>query len=59
MKAYIAITGLVFALLTIAHLVRVATESTRVLSDPVFVVFTILPAALAIWAVILLRRLSR
>ena len=59
MKAYVITTGIIFALLTIAHIVRVATESTRLLTDPIFILFTILPGAIAIWSVVVLKRLSR
>jgi hypothetical protein len=59
MKAYIIITGLIFGLITISHIVRLVLESTRVLTEPIFVVFTVLSAALTIWAVLLLRRLRR
>ena len=59
MKAYVIITGGIFALITIANVVRLALESTRVLTEPIYVVFTVLSAAIAIWAVILLRRLGR
>jgi len=59
MRAYIIITGIIFALITIAHLARLASESTRVLTEPVYVVFTILSTAIAIWAIVLLRRLHR
>lgn len=59
MKAYIITTGVIFALITIAHIVRLVLESTRVLTEPIYVVFTILSAAIAIWAVMLLRRLGR
>ena len=58
MKVYVIITGVIFALITIAHIVRLVTESTRVLTEPVFLVFTILSAALVVWAITLLRRLK-
>ena len=58
MKAYIITTGLIFALITIAHLARMVTE-THVLTEPLYLLLTILSAALAIWAVVVLRRLSR
>lgn len=57
MKAYIITTGAIFALITIAHIVRMATESTHVLREPIFLLLTILAAALSAWAVVLLRRL--
>jgi hypothetical protein len=59
MRAYIITTGAIFALITLAHIVRLVLESTRVLTEPVFVLFTILSAALVVWAVLLLRRVSR
>ena len=59
MRAYVITTGIIFALLTIAHIVRVATESTRFLTDPIFIFFTILSGAIAIWSLVVLRRLSR
>ena len=59
MRAYVIVTGLIFALITIAHLVRIAAESTRFLTEPDFVMLTILAAALSVWAVVLLRRSSR
>ena len=58
MKAYIITTGIVFALITIAHIARLATE-TSVLREPIFLVLTILAAALSIWAFVVLRRVSR
>ena len=56
MKPYVITTGVIFALITIAHILRLAHESTRVLSEPIFLLLTILSAALTIWAVVLLRR---
>ena len=57
MKAYIITTGIVFALIAIAHVARIATE-TSVLREPIFLVLTILAAALSIWAFVVLRRVS-
>ena len=59
MKAYIITSGLIFLLIAIAHVVRVAMESTRVLHEPIFLVLTILAAALSIWAFVVLRGVSR
>lgn len=58
MKVYVIITGVIFALITISHLVRMAVEP-HVLTEPVWLFLTLLSAALAIWAVVVLRRLSR
>ena len=56
MKTYVAITGVLFGLLTVAHIVRMFVEGIRKASDPVFLIFTVLSAALCVWALQLLRR---
>jgi hypothetical protein len=58
MKVYVIITGVIFALITIAHIVRMVVEP-HVLTEPVYLFLTLLSAVLAIWAVVVLRRLSR
>lgn len=58
MKAYIMTSGLIFALIAIAHVIRVAMESTRILHEPIFALLTLLAAALSIWAFVVLRRVS-
>lgn len=50
MKAYVMTSGGVFALLVLAHILRVILEGPRVLTDFWFVFFTILAAALSAWA---------
>ena len=55
MRAYVIITGVVFALITIAHIVRMVVEP-HVLTEPVYLFLTLLSAALAIWAMLVLRR---
>ena len=57
MRAYIITTGAIFALITIAHIARLATES-HVLREPIFLLLTVLAAALSIWSWIVLRRVS-
>lgn len=58
MRAYVITTGIIFALITIAHLVRMAMEP-GVLTEPIYLLLTLLSAALALWAILLLRRPSR
>jgi hypothetical protein len=55
MKAYLITTGTLFGLLVVAHILRIVMEGPHVMQDPIFVVFTIVGAALAIWAWRLLR----
>jgi hypothetical protein len=53
MKAYVMTTGLVFGLLTVAHLLRFLTEATLA-TDPWFVLITVATATLGLWALRLL-----
>ena len=50
MKAYIGVTGTIFGLITLAHIWRVLAESSRLATDPWYVLLTVLSAALCIWA---------
>lgn len=59
MKVYLRVTGTVFALITLAHGLRMYLEGSRVIRDPVFVLLTILTAALTAWAWRLHRTLTR
>jgi hypothetical protein len=58
MKAYLITTGLVFSLITIAHMARVFAEGLRMAREPFFVLLTLLAAGLSIWAWYLLKRSS-
>jgi hypothetical protein len=61
MKAYLFTTGALFALLALAHLGRTIAESSRLTTDPGFILegpgLGIIAAAIAIWAWRLLRDL--
>lgn len=56
MKLYLIATGIVFALVVVAHAARIVVEGTGPLSDPVFLIGTIAALALCGWAVALLRQ---
>ena len=49
MKAYLAITGIIFILITLAHVVRIVFEP-HLATEPVFLALTFLTAGLACWA---------
>lgn len=49
MRTYVIVTGIIFALLTATHIVRMVMEPSSV-SDPVFITFTVLAAGMAIWS---------
>ena len=55
MRAYLGTTAALFALLTLAHLWRLAAESARFARDPWFVLTTVLSVAMCAWALRLLR----
>ena len=59
MKAYLITTGVVFGLITLAHFARVFAEGPRLAKDPIFVLLTVLAAALCSWAGRLLWLSSR
>jgi hypothetical protein len=59
MKAYLITTGMVFGLITLAHIWRVLAEGSRLATDPFFLLLTAAAAALSFWAWRLLKRLSR
>jgi uncharacterized membrane protein len=59
MKAYIITTGIIFGMITIAHIMRFVMEGSRLATEPVFILLTLLSAALCVWAWQVLRRLSR
>ncbi|MBC7788563.1 MAG: hypothetical protein H7Z74_01345 [Anaerolineae bacterium] len=58
MKTYVITTGVLFGLLTLAHVWRVIAEERQLATDPFYVLITIASAALCFWAWRLLR-LSR
>lgn len=59
MKAYLLTTGVIFGLITLAHIWRMLFESTALLRDPWFGLLTVVAAGLCVWAFRLLRRSAR
>lgn len=55
MRLYIAVTGVTFALLVVAHLARMIMESSALATDPVYLLITATSAGLSIWAWIVFR----
>jgi len=58
MKAYVITTGAVFGVLTLVHIWRAIVEP-HALTEPFWVLITLLAAALCVWAVRLLLRWPR
>lgn len=59
MKSYVATTGVLFALLTLAHIWRIVAERHSLATEPDFVVITIASAAMSLWAFRLVARTPR
>jgi len=59
MKAYLITTGIIFALILAAHILKAVDEGFKIAKDPFFVVLTLLAAGLSVWAWRLLWKLSR
>jgi hypothetical protein len=59
MKAYVMTTGVVFGLLTLAHIWRVTAEGPHLATEPWYVLITAAAAAFCLWAVRLLWRARR
>jgi hypothetical protein len=58
-RAYVGITGLLFALIFAAHVGRVWADGTGLLRDPFFVLISGAALAVSIWAVVLLSNRRR
>jgi len=50
MKSYVVTSGVVFTLVTLVHLWRLAAENRGLAADPWFIFATGVSAALAFWA---------
>lgn len=56
LRTYIIISGVLFALIAVAHVARVVLEGPHLLRQPVFDVATALAIGVALWAFRVLRR---
>ena len=59
MKAYIVTTGVIFGLITLAHIWRAVEEGPHLATEPVFILLTVAAAGLCLWAFRLLWRAPR
>lgn len=59
MKAYVITSGVIFALVTVVHILRIAVESRRLATEQVYIFLTLASAALAVWSWSVLRRSGR
>ena len=59
MRLYVLTTGVIFALLAVAHLFRVFHEAHQLASDPWFLIITLVAAGLSVWAFTVARRMPK
>jgi hypothetical protein len=59
MRTYVVTTGILFGLVTVAHLLRILYESRALASDPGYLLLTAAAAALCAWACVLIMRRTR
>jgi hypothetical protein len=59
MKIYVIVTGILFGLITLAHVARMIVEEHALATDPWYLLITALSAAFCAWAFILVRRSGR
>jgi hypothetical protein len=55
MKTYVMTTGVVFGLLTVAHILRIIAEGTHLAADPWYMLVTGAAGVMCLWAWRLLR----
>ena len=59
MRVYVLTTGVIFALLAVAHVFRMVTERHTLATDPWFLIITLVAALLSVWAFTVARRLPK
>jgi hypothetical protein len=56
MRLYVAVTGVLFALMVVAHIARMLMENAKLALDPVYLLITATCAGLSLWAWVVFRR---
>jgi hypothetical protein len=59
MRTYVMTTGILFGLVTMAHVWRVLVEGPGLATDPWYILLTVAAAGLCLWAWRLIRRSTR
>jgi hypothetical protein len=55
-RSYLLVTGILFALLVVAHIARMIVESAALATDPGYLAITLVAALLSVWGLSLYRR---
>ena len=56
MRAYVATSGLMFFLIVVAHIARIAADGLDVLKGPTFVLASCISLAMLAWSIVAFRR---
>lgn len=56
MKAYLIATATVFGLIIAAHIARLFTHERAAVTQPDFIIATVVSVVLFVWALVLIRR---
>jgi hypothetical protein len=56
MKAYVAVSGLMFLLLVLAHAARIVAEGVAVAAQPLFAISSIFSLTMCVWSWRVFRR---
>jgi uncharacterized membrane protein len=59
MKIYVVTTGILFGLITVAHILRMIREDPHLATDPWYLLITVIAAGLCVWAGLLVWRNAR
>ena len=59
MRTYALVTGVIFALLVVAHIWRMIVESHSLAGEPWYLLITVIAAFLSAWAFYIARRTPR
>ena len=59
MRTYVMTTGILFGLVTMAHIWRVFVEGPGLATDPWYILLTVVAAGLCLWAWRLIRLSTR
>jgi hypothetical protein len=49
-RAFVITSGIIFGLITLAHIARIVFENPELAKDPVFMLLTVATGGLSIWA---------
>ena len=58
MRAYVATSGIMFGLLVIAPVARLAVEGPRAFHSPIFLLASVLSIGMLVWSVLVFLRLG-